>query len=214
MDLVSPSPTRTEYIHDDRTQTRVAMVIIGFGAAACVLGSVMASSIWPAALVCLISGGIMIRLHRQTARTRVIFDTNGNKLLLEHRMPSGKLLGSARYELSNLENVVIEKAGPLHNFMSRKIWQRPVMIIAGQRVPLTYRSFETGSSTQEIVTQMRDRFGLPRSARSMAEPEDSGFIEVKKPRTANTAKEDEDEGGLSAIAKKARAIRDRSTSEA
>ncbi|WP_374629273.1 hypothetical protein [Pannonibacter indicus] len=214
MDLVSPSPTRTEYIHDDRTQTRVAMVIIGFGAAACVVGSLMANSIWPAALASLISGSIILRLHLQTARTRVIFDTHGNKLLLEHRTPSGRLLGSGRYELSSLENVVAEKAGPLHNFMSRKVWQRPVMIIAGQRVPLTYRSFETGSGTAEIITQLRDRFGLPRSARSMAEQEDNGFIEVRQPRASRAAKGDEDEDNLTAIAKKARAIREQSVGDA
>ncbi|WP_430512584.1 hypothetical protein [Pannonibacter phragmitetus] len=80
----------------------------------------------------------------------------------------------------------------------------------GPAGPLTYRSFETGSGTEEIITQLRDRFGLPRSSRSLVDQEYTDPIEVKQPRTSREANADDDEDNLTAIAKRARAIREQS----
>lgn len=208
MDLVNPTPNRIEYIHDDKAQTRVGIFIIGIGALACVVGSLVADSFWPALLVAVIAGTLILRLHRQSARTKVIFDKTNDRLLLEHRTPGGRLMGSERLQLSHLENVVLERAGFLHNFMSKKVWQRPVMIVAGRRIPLTYASFETGGVAEDIAAQLREKFELPRSVRFSdlgSEPETGSGSKTRR----NHA-DDLDDGGMSALAKRARAIRQRS----
>ncbi|MCY1705938.1 hypothetical protein [Pannonibacter sp. SL95] len=208
MDLVNPTPNRIEYIHDDKAQTRVGIFIIGIGALACVVGSLVADSFWPALLVAVIAGTLILRLHRQSARTKVIFDKTNDRLLLEHRTPGGRLMGSERLQLSHLENVVLERAGFLHNFMSKKVWQRPVMIVAGRRIPLTYASFETGGVAEDIAAQLREKFELPRSARfsdAVAATEAAAGGKARK-----TQSEEPEDGGMSALAKRARAIRQRS----
>ncbi|WP_106755329.1 hypothetical protein [Pannonibacter carbonis] len=208
MDLVNPTPTRIEYIHDDKAQTRVGSFIIGIGGIACVVGSLVADSFWPALLVAVIAGVVILRLHRQCARTKVIFDKTNDRLLLEHRTPGGRLMGSERLQLSHLENVVLERAGILHNFMSKKVWQRPVMIVAGRRVPLTFASYETGGVAENIAAQLREKFELPRSARFneiAPAPEQGKTIKSRK-----SVSDEPDDGGMNALAKRARAIRDRS----
>ncbi|NBN63720.1 hypothetical protein GWI72_03700 [Microvirga tunisiensis] len=208
MDLVSPTPNRVEYIHDDKAQTRVAIFIVGIGAIACIVGSLVADSVWPAVLVGFAAFLAILRLQRQCARTKVVFDKANDRLLLEHRTPGGRLMGSERLQLSHLENVVLERAGLLHNFMSKKVWQRPVMIVAGRRVPLTFASYEAGSQPEEIAAQLREKFELPRSARFAGTSDETAPSSPGKAK--RRAQEDQDEGGMVALARRARAIRQRS----
>ncbi|ADZ70222.1 hypothetical protein [Polymorphum gilvum] len=208
MDLVSPTPNRLEYIHDDKVQARVSIVILAIGAIACAVGGLAADSLWPSAVALVAAGALIVRIHRQAARTRVIFDKANDRLLLEHRSVSGRLIGSERLALSALENVVLERAGFFHNFLSRKVWQRPVLIVAGRRVPLTHMSYESSDAPSEVVDRLREKLELPRSMRMMDDAPSTPSPASSPPRKPRAEDRDGDD-----LERRAREIRRRNAEQ-
>ncbi len=158
MELKQISPHSYEFSDSDRRLTRLIRLFLAAIVILVVVNALFTGAAWPVAVILLAAAGFWKLADYVDVDSRAVFDRAGNSFhIVQTRR--GKPVLDRREPLDRIEAVVVA-ADSRSSATDNTVKTRPVVVIDGLSVPLTFASFEAGPAATDIAERLREFLGV------------------------------------------------------
>ncbi|HSM42289.1 MAG TPA: hypothetical protein VK862_16175 [Afifellaceae bacterium] len=159
MELKQISPDSYEFSDRDRRLTRLVRLFLSAIVIIVLVNALVTGAAWPVAVVLVVAAGFWKLADYVDVDSHAVFDRAANSFhIVQTRR--GKPVLDRREPLDRIEAVVIA-ADSRSSASDNTVKTRPVVVIDGLSVPLTFASFKAGPAATDIAERLREFLGSP-----------------------------------------------------